>query len=141
MTRVMIAENPIPPDVVLIGPEWPTRALLRAQFAEEGYEVVATDAWPIPRQYFRPEMKPGVVIVDLHGLPEPHKVLAALRGLIDPDRVLVVAALGTIPGDEIRGLGFHVVSRPASVGEIVAAAAAMLRTRSADRPMFAPSGQ
>lgn len=115
MTRVMIAENLIPPDVVLIGPEWPTRALLRAQFVEEGYEVVAT-------------------IVDLHGLPEPHNVLAELRALIDPDRVLVVTALGTLTGDEIRRLGFHAVSRPASVGEIVAAAEALLPTRSADGP-------
>lgn len=134
MTRIMIAEHLIPPDVILLGPEWPTRALLRAQFVEEGYEVVATDAWPIPSQYLRPGTKPGVVIVDLHGLPEPHEVLAELRALIDPDRVLVVTALGTLTGDEIRRLGFHAVSRPASVGEIVAAAEALLRTRSADRP-------
>ncbi len=137
----MIAENLIPPEVVLLGPEWPTRALLRAQFVEEGYEVIATDAWPIPRHYLRPGTKPGVVIVDLHGLPEPHNVLAELRALIDPDRVLVVTALGTLTGDEIRRLGFQAVSRPATVGEIVAAAAAMLRIRSTDGPMSDPSDQ
>src|SRR5262245_27963580 len=36
------------PDIVLLGAEWPTRALLRAQLAEEGYNVLATDRWPIP---------------------------------------------------------------------------------------------
>ena len=33
---------------MLLAPEWPERALLRAQLIEEGYEVVAVDAWPIP---------------------------------------------------------------------------------------------
>lgn len=33
-----------PPDIVLLGPEWPERALLRAQLVEEGHDVVAIDA-------------------------------------------------------------------------------------------------
>lgn len=114
------------PDIVLLGPEWPTRALLRAQLVEEGYEVVATDAWPIPRPYLRPGLKPRAVIVDLHGLPEPDKVLGELRVVIEPARVLVVTALGTMTSEEIRGLGFHAITRPASIREIVAATAALL---------------
>jgi hypothetical protein len=115
-----------PPDIVLLGPEWPERALLRAQLIEEGYEVVATDAWPIPRQLLRTNTKPRVLIVDLHGLPEPRQTLEEIRGVLPPERVLVVTALGTISADEIRTLGFRVVTRPATVGEIVAAAAGLL---------------
>ena len=113
----------------MIGPEWPTRALLRAQLLDEGYEVVATDAWPIPRQFLRSGMKPNLVIVDLHGLPEPARALAELCGLIGPQRVLVVTALGTLTSEQIRRLGVRVVARPASVGDIVAAVTALLAPR------------
>jgi hypothetical protein len=122
------------PDVVILGPEWPNRALLRAQLIEEGYDVVALDAWPIPREYRRAELKPRVMIVDLHGLPDPRNVLDELRYVIQPDRVLVVTALGTLAADEIRSLGYHVIARPASVGEIVTAAAGLLRTGPAPSP-------
>jgi hypothetical protein len=115
-----------PPDVVVLGPEWPTRALLRAQLLEEGYQVVATDAWPIPRQFLRPGMKPRLVIVDLHGLPEPRDVLSELRVLMKPDRVLVITSLGTLATDDARRQGFHVMARPVSVGEIVAVATRLL---------------
>jgi hypothetical protein len=118
------------PDVVLIGPEWPERALLRAQLLEEGYDVVATDAWPIPRPYLRPGMKPRVLIIDLRGLPAPHDALDEVRGVMPPDRVVVVTAMGTMTADEIRGLGFHVVTRPVAVRDVVAAAASVLSVSS-----------
>ena len=123
-----------PPEIVLLGPEWPERALLRAQLLEEGYDVVATDAWPIPRQYLRSGMKPRVMIVDLHGLPEPREVLEEVGAVIPRDRVLVVTALGTITADEIAHLGFHVVKRPVSVAEIVTAAKALLQGHEAQTP-------
>jgi hypothetical protein len=44
-----------PPDVMVLGAEWPERVLLRAQLIEEGHEVVAIDAWPIPPRYRRLE--------------------------------------------------------------------------------------
>jgi hypothetical protein len=109
------------PDVLLLGPEWPERALLRAELTEEGYDVVAIDAWPIPRAYRGPGMTPRMVIVDLHGLPEPRTVLDEMRFVIPPERVLVVAALGTLPIQEIRRLGYHVVRRPTSIRDIVSA--------------------
>jgi hypothetical protein len=58
-----------PPDVIVLGPQWPQRALLRAQLIEEWYEVVAVDAWPIRRLYRRAGMKPRVLLIDLHELP------------------------------------------------------------------------
>lgn len=114
------------PDVVLLGPEWPARALVRAQLIEEGYDVVATDTWPIPRQYLRSENQPRALVIDLHGLPDPQGVLDEVRGVITPGHVIVMTALGTMEIDDIRRMGFHVVARPATVGAIVAAVARIL---------------
>jgi hypothetical protein len=114
------------PDVVLVGPEWPTRALLRAQLMEEGYDVVATDSWPIPRQYLRSDAKPRALIVDLHGLPDPHSTLDELRSVLDAGRVVVLTAIGTVEIDSIRKMGFRALRRPVTVGEIVREVAAVL---------------
>jgi hypothetical protein len=115
----------VPPDVLLLGTEWPQRALLRAQLIEEGYEVIATDTWPMPWHDRRSKMKPRVVIVDLHGLPEPRDVLDELSYIIEPNRVVVVTALGTLSREEVRRLGYHVVARPARIGDIVKAVASL----------------
>jgi DNA-binding response OmpR family regulator len=115
--------------IVLLDPEWPARALLRAQLIEEGYDVVATDAWPIPRQYLRTGTKPDLLIVDLHGLPEPRTVLDEAGHLFKRDRVLVLAGLGTITVNEIHESGFRVITRPASIGDIVVAVHRMLDSR------------
>jgi hypothetical protein len=114
------------PDVVVLGPEWPARALLRAQLIEEGYDVVATDAWPIPRQYLRSETTPRAFVIDLQGLPDPRGVLDEVRGVIAPSDVVVVTAIGTVEIDDIHRMGFHVVVRPATIGAIVAAVTAIL---------------
>jgi len=117
-----------PPDVVLLGSEWPDRALLRAQLIEEGWDVVAIDAWPMPRLYRRPGMRPCAMVIDLRGLPEPRAVLDEVRVVLPPDPVLVLMALGSMSEDEVRRQGFRVVHRPATVGDVVAAVSTILRT-------------
>ncbi len=128
-----------PPDVLLLGPEWLERALLRAQLIEEGYEVVAIDAWPIPRPYRRPGMKPRVLLIDLHGLPDPRETLDEVRFVILPERVLVVTALGSLAGAEVRQLGFTVIERPATIGQIVAATGALVSRTSPEQSPDAAS--
>ena len=108
------------PDVVILAVEWRTRAPLRAQLLEENYEVVATDSWPDARRHLRPGAKPRLVIVDLESLPDPREVLDGLALLMKPDRVLVVSALATVPEDEVRRRGFHLVMRPTTIEAIVA---------------------
>jgi hypothetical protein len=116
-----------PPDVMVLGAEWPERALLRAQLIEEGHEVVAADTWPIPRLYRRPGMKPRVLLIDLHELPTPRETLDEVRLVLPPTRVLVVTALGSLTGNEVRALGFNnVIERPVTIGQIVAAIGALL---------------
>ena len=116
------------PDIVLLGPEWPTRALLRAQLAEEGYNILATDMWPIPRQYLRSDTKPRAMLIDLQGLPHPREVLDEVRYLIPPRDVVVLASMATVPIDELRQLGFRVIPRPVTMHEIVTVLAEMLKS-------------
>ena len=122
--------NTRPLDILLLGPQWPTRALLRAQILEEGYEVAAADSWPIEGPSAKLLTRARIVIVDLQGLPAPRIVLEELHKRIDPARVLVVTASGTLPNEDVRRLGFHVIPRPASIADIVAAAVARLRNDS-----------
>jgi hypothetical protein len=107
-------------DVVLLGADWKTRALIRAQLIEEGFEVVATDTWPMMRRHLRPGLKPRLAVVDLKDLDEPGRVLHDLAVLMKPERVLVLAAAATIPRSELSRLGFHVLRRPLTVATVVA---------------------
>jgi DNA-binding response OmpR family regulator len=118
--------NLVAPDVLLLASAWPERALLRAQLIEEGYEVVAVEAWPLPKLYRVPGMEPRLLLVDLQGLPRPRETLAELWQVGGPTRVLVVTALGTVTADEARALGFDTIQRPATIGQIVTAVAALL---------------
>jgi hypothetical protein len=119
----------VPPDVVLLATEWQPRALIRAQLLEAGFEVIATNSWPMMRRHLRPGTKPRLALVDLKGLPEPATVLKELRVLMSPGRVLILAAIGTVPQAEIARRGFHALSRPVVVGQIVQAAVEAIRSR------------
>ena len=121
-------ERPAVPDVVLLCSEWPTRALLNAQLVEEGYDVVTTDQWPIPRQHLRAEGKPRVLVIDLQGLPHPDVVLDEVRHLIQPHRVVVLAAIATVDTRRIRQMGFRALARPVAVAEVVAAVKDVLKS-------------
>jgi hypothetical protein len=118
--------NPQPPDVLVVCAEWPERALLRAQLIEESYEVVAVDTWPIPPLYRRPGMKPLVLLIDVHELPNPRDTLDEVRFVMPPERVLVVTALGSLTAEEVEKRGFNVIARPATIDQIVAATARLL---------------
>jgi hypothetical protein len=119
---------------MVLGSEWPERALLRAQLIEEGYEVVAVDTWPIPRLYRRSGMKPRVLLIDLHELPKPRETLDEVRLVLPAERVLVVTALGSLPAEQVRRFGFNVVERPATIGEIVRSIATLLARQSLRPP-------
>src|SRR5262249_13118110 len=83
-----------PPDIVVLGVDWKSRALIRAQLIEEGYEVVAVEDWPTARRVLR--LNPGirVAIVDLEGLVDPVSVLREIGLVVDPGRILVLGGLG-----------------------------------------------
>ena len=115
-----------PIHVLLLATDWRTRAPLRAQLIEEGFEVAATDEWRDARRHLRPEAKPRLVVVDLQGLPEADAVLRDLKVLMKPERVLAITAIGTASIESVRGLGFAVVARPVSIGDLVASIRGLL---------------
>ena len=108
-----------PPDIVFLAAQWQPRALIRAQLIEEGFEVVATSSWTVMRRHLRPGQKPRLAIVDLKGLVEPASILRDLRILMKPDRVLVLSAIATILPADIALLGFHVISRPFVIEDLI----------------------
>ena len=129
-----------PPDVIVLGPQWPQRALLRAQLIEERYEVVAVDAWPLPGLYRWTGMKPRVLLIDLHELPKPRETLDEVRFELPAERVLVITALGSLTAEEVKALGFKVIERPVTIGEIVAAIGAMLSRTPPEHSPHASTG-
>ena len=111
-----------PPDVLLLSADRAIRAPLRAQLIEDGFEVIGTDTWPMMRRHLRPGSKPRLAIVDLHDLPGADDVLRDLRVLMKPECVIVLGAPGAIAADDVERLGYRVLRRPVSIGDIVAAA-------------------
>ena len=71
-------------------------------------------------------MTPRVLLIDLRELPKPRETLEEVRVVLPPERVLVVTAIGSLTGEEVRGLGFNVIERPVTIGQIVAATGALL---------------
>jgi hypothetical protein len=122
------------PDIVLLGAEWKTRALLRAQLIEEGFKVVATDTWSMMRRYLRPGSRPRLAVVDVKDLVEPEQVLRDVAVLMKPDRVLVLTAAGTVPLDEISRLGFRVARRPFTIAAVIDTVREALRDASPHTP-------
>jgi hypothetical protein len=108
-----------PPDVVFLDADCQSRALIRAQLIEDGFEVVATESWTMMRRHLRPGSKPRLALVDLKDLPDPQDVLRDLRVLMKPERVLVLSAIGTIRREDIERLGFHVMPRPFVIEDLV----------------------
>ena len=72
-------------------------------------------------------MKPQLALLDLKGLPDPRGVLNDLRVLMKPERVIVLTAAGTVSPAEIERSGFHALSRPIVIEDVVRAAALAIR--------------
>lgn len=112
----------------MLASEWQPRALIRAQLLEAGFAVVATDTWSGMRKLLRPRLRPRLALVDLKGLREPRRVLDHLSVLMKADRVLVLAATGTIPAPDLERGGFRTLSRPIDIEQVVRAARDAMRS-------------
>jgi hypothetical protein len=118
------------PDIVFLDADRRSRALIRAQLIEDGFEVVATESWAMMRRHLRPGSQPQLALVDLKDLADPQDVLRDLRLLMKPERVLVLSAIGTIPREDIDRLGFHVMPRPFVIEDVVREVRKVTATRS-----------
>jgi hypothetical protein len=120
--------DPGSPDVAILAAEWQPRALIRAQLIEQGFEVVSTDTWPMMQEHLAPGVRPRLALVDLKGLPDPTGILRNIGVLMEPDRVLVLTAMGTVTAADVRRLGFRALARPIVIEDVVrTVAAALLR--------------
>jgi hypothetical protein len=111
-------------DVLLLDAEWPSRALVRAQLLDEGFEALGTDTWPMARRVLLSGVRPRLVIVNLHGLPDAQNVLNELSALVESSHVLLIAGAGST---ELAGrFPGHVLRRPIPIASIVATAARLI---------------
>jgi CheY-like chemotaxis protein len=93
--------------ILLAGGTWRPRALILAQLKEEGYDVTAAETWDEAELLLRTH---------------------AVRS--DAPRVLVLTSPSQLPAATARSLGFeHVLARPYSVGDVVAAVRTLLAER------------
>ena len=115
--------------ILLAGGGWRPRALVLAQLQEDGYDVTAVETWDEAELLLRKRaVKPDVLVFDLEGEPQPEAALVTAAKLVDPARAVVLASASTLHADTVRAHGFvHVLTRPYSVGDVVAAAGSVAR--------------
>jgi AmiR/NasT family two-component response regulator len=116
-------------DLLLLAPEWPERALLRAELIEAGFDVVAIDRWEMEEPSRPHRERPRVVVVDIRGLEKPRVVLEQLQSMVARDCILVLTALGALTVDELHQMGHRVIARPTTIRKVVEAAVDLLRER------------
>ncbi|HSC27164.1 MAG TPA: hypothetical protein VLD67_07820 [Vicinamibacterales bacterium] len=112
-------------DVLLLSADWPSRALLRAQLIESGFEVFATDSWESARQELLRGGLPRAFVLDLHGLADAGGVVRELATLMSSGGVLLLGAADARAPDP-PAPGWRVLSRPIRIGAVAGAVARML---------------
>lgn len=119
-----------PPRVLIVSPDRTTRALLGAELRERGYDAVGAASPGAALRIPREETGHGPVRLVIATGPiaeaETRNVLANTRERFEGCRmVLVASGVGRAAGDVGAGWD-RVLHRPISIGQIVAAAEALL---------------
>jgi CheY-like chemotaxis protein len=107
------------PQVILVGKEWQTRALLRAQLMEEGVEV---EAYRTATEALEDlgELLPALLVADLTESDDPAAEIEELAKWTRQFAVWIVAGRSLIAGKSLRGRGFEMILfRPIDLGELV----------------------
>ncbi len=117
-----------PTDVLLVSGDWRLRVPLRAQLAEDGYEVTALETWEEAEWLLRTRaLAPRVVIVDVQEEANPEAVLRTLATVAAGRPVLVLTAPSVMPAAAVRALGFEaVLPRPFRIRDVEAVVARWL---------------
>jgi DNA-binding response OmpR family regulator len=117
--------------ILLAGGTWRPRALILAQLKEEGYDVTAAETWDEAELLLRTHaVRSDATVFDVEGEGHPEAALATLGRLVGAPRVLVLTSPSQLPAATARSLGFeHVLARPYSVGDVVAAVRTLLAER------------
>jgi DNA-binding NtrC family response regulator len=105
--------------VVLIGKDWQSRALLRAQLMEDGVDV---EAYETARAAFESmgEVLPALLVADLSASADPAAEIDLLAQWADQMPIWIIAGRSLIAEKNLKGRRFELILfRPVDVGELV----------------------
>ncbi len=107
--------------VLLLGKDWQTRALLRAQLIEEGIEIEAHEnAQEANLDPETKELLPQLVIADVASSDDPSAEVRLLATWARHVPIWVIASHTLILNKTLKGRGFQMILfRPVDVGELV----------------------
>jgi CheY-like chemotaxis protein len=107
--------------VVLVGKDWKTRALLRAQLIEEGLEVEAFET--LREALARPEEAaplPALLVADLYSSEDPRAEIERLAAWAASIPIWIIAGQSLLAESQLKSRGFELIlTRPIDVGELV----------------------
>lgn len=107
--------------IVIAGKDWQSRALLRAQLLEEGFEVEAYETVPDALAALSPAVNlPNLFIADVSASDDPSADVEALSAWSRKLPIWIIASRTFIIEKGLRGHGFEMILlRPVDVGELV----------------------
>jgi CheY-like chemotaxis protein len=107
--------------ILIAGKDWQSRALLRAQLLEEGFEVEAHETIPEALSTLTEDGSlPSLLIADISASDEPSADVEALSAWSRNLPIWVIASRTYIIEKGLRGHGFEMtLLRPIDVGELV----------------------
>jgi DNA-binding NtrC family response regulator len=109
--------------VLIIGKDWRSRALLRAQLKEEGLDVEAYESAKdvLASVSQRPRL-PKLIVADLFGSDDPVSEIERLGRWAQRAPVWLLISHGTASASAAEGRGFERIwFRPVDLGSLVAA--------------------
>jgi CheY-like chemotaxis protein len=107
--------------VVLVGKDWQTRALVRAQLIEEGLEVEAAETVREALSTLQePALRPSLLIADVSASDDPSAEIEQLAAWEAQIPVWIIASRNLLAEPQLKGRGFELILvRPIDVGELV----------------------
>ena len=109
--------------ILLSGCDWTSRALLRAQLIEEGFDVEAYECVEeLVRGLWARKTTPGLVLADLFESAHPSEDAVMLSRWAKLAPIWVLAGHGSAEAESLDGRGFErVLYRPIEIGKLVQA--------------------
>jgi CheY-like chemotaxis protein len=107
--------------ILIAGNDWQSRALLRAQLLEEGFEVEAHESISDALSTLKPGTSvPELLIADISMSDDPAADVEALSAWSRKIPTWIIASRTYIIEKDLRGHGFEMILlRPIDVGELV----------------------
>lgn len=107
--------------ILVAGKDWRSRALLRAQLLEEGFEVEACETIPSAVGTLETDVRlPELLIADISASNNPSGDVEALGAWSRKIPIWIIASRIYIVEKGLRGHGFQMIlMRPVDVGELV----------------------